>query len=135
MNTTIGIIGGGQLGKMIAQEAKRMSLKVIVLDPTPDCPAVSVSDRQIVADFKDRAAIRELAKSSDVVTYEIESGDTDALAELEREGSKIYPSSETLRIHQDKLRQTEHLKKHGLPVPELVALAVNVSSTCADNMA
>ncbi len=135
MNTTIGIIGGGQLGKMIAQEAKRMSLKVIVLDPTPDCPAVSVSDRQIVADFKDRAAIRELAKSSDVVTYEIESGDTDALAELEREGSKIYPSSETLRILQDKLLQKEHLKKHGLPVPEFVDLAVNVSSPCADDLA
>ena len=49
----LGIIGGGQLGKMIAQEAKRMSLKVIILDPTNDCPASFVSDEVIVADFKD----------------------------------------------------------------------------------
>src|SRR5438093_1072387 len=57
----IGIIGGGQLGKMIAQEAKRMSLKVVVLDPIYDCPASFVSDDVIVADFKDESAIRKLA--------------------------------------------------------------------------
>jgi 5-(carboxyamino)imidazole ribonucleotide synthase len=65
----IGIIGGGQLGKMIAQEAKRMSLRVIILDPSTNCPASVVSDEQIVADFKDESAIRELANKSDVLTY------------------------------------------------------------------
>src|SRR3712207_2573624 len=66
----VGIIGGGQLGKMIAHEARRMSLKVIVLDPTQGCPASSIADEQIVADFKDEDAIMRLAEKSDVLTYE-----------------------------------------------------------------
>ena len=69
---TIGIIGGGQLGKMIAQEAKRMSLKVIILDPGNNCPASTICDKLIVADFKDEEKIYELANNSDLITYEIE---------------------------------------------------------------
>src|SRR5512133_254460 len=84
----IGIIGGGQLGKMIAQEAKRMSLKVVVLDPIYDCPASFVSDDVIVADFKDESAIRKLAAMSDILTYEIELANSNTLKELE---SKNYP--------------------------------------------
>src|SRR5919198_5618340 len=79
----IGIIGGGQLGKMIAQEAKRMSLKVVILDPTHDCPASFVSDELIVADFKDQSAIRKMASMSDILTYEIELANSSALKELE----------------------------------------------------
>ncbi|HEU4984734.1 MAG TPA: hypothetical protein VFT58_03760, partial [Nitrososphaera sp.] len=59
--TCVGIIGGGQLGKMIAHEARRMSFKVIVLDPTEGCPASKIADEQIVADFKDESAIMRLA--------------------------------------------------------------------------
>ena len=59
--TSIGIIGGGELGKMIAQEAKRMSLKVVVLDPEQECPAASVVDEQIVADFKDLQRYRRVS--------------------------------------------------------------------------
>ena len=117
MNTTVGIIGGGQIGKMIAQEAKRMAIDIIVLDPTPDCPAAAVSNRQITADFKDTQAIRDLARSSDVVTYEIELGNTQVLQELENEGFAVFPSAETLRIVQDKFLQKEHLKKHNEPIP------------------
>src|SRR6187200_1622113 len=84
----IGIIGGGQLGKMIAQEAKRMSLKVVVLDPIYDCPASFVSDDVIVADFKDESAIRKLAAMSDILTYEIELANSTTLKELELEN---YP--------------------------------------------
>jgi 5-(carboxyamino)imidazole ribonucleotide synthase len=78
----IGIIGGGQIGKMIAQEAKRMSLKVVILDPSSDCPASTLCDRLIVADFKDENKIRDLAKSSDVITYEIELANSKALKNL-----------------------------------------------------
>ena len=76
---TIGIIGGGQLGKMIAQEAKRMSFKVIILDPLKGCPAAAVVDEQIVADFKDQIAIRNLASKCDILTYEIELANSSAL--------------------------------------------------------
>lgn len=112
----LGIIGGGQLGKMIAQEAKRMSLKVIILDPTHDCPASFVSDETIVADFKDEAAIRKLAAMSDVLTYEIELANSTALKDLQSEKYPVYPSPETLRIIQNKYRQKSFLKDNNIPV-------------------
>ncbi|HLE35032.1 MAG TPA: 5-(carboxyamino)imidazole ribonucleotide synthase [Nitrososphaerales archaeon] len=114
----IGIIGGGQLGKMLAQEAKRMSFNVIILDPTPDCPASVVSDRQIIADFKDESAIKKLATESDVITYEIELGNSDILMHLESEGHTVHPSAETLRTIQDKLQQKRVLRKNAIPVPD-----------------
>jgi 5-(carboxyamino)imidazole ribonucleotide synthase len=79
----VGIIGGGQLGKMIAHEAKRMALEVIILDPTRECPASSIADELIVADFKDEDAIMRLAAESDVLTYEIELANSIALHTLE----------------------------------------------------
>jgi 5-(carboxyamino)imidazole ribonucleotide synthase len=114
----IGIIGGGQLGKMLAQEAKRMSFDVIILDPTPDCPASVVSDRQIIADFKDESAIKKLAAESDVITYEIELGNSDILMRLEGEGHTVHPSAETLRTIQDKLQQKRVLRRNAIPVAD-----------------
>lgn len=103
--TKIGIIGGGQIGKMIAQEAKRMALKVIILDPSRDCPASSICDKLIVADFKDDNKIRELAQSSDVITYEIELGNSQALKNLELQNYPIFPSPHSLYLIQNKFRQ------------------------------
>lgn len=116
--TTIGIIGGGQLGKMIAQEAKRMSFKVIILDPLKSCPAAAVVDEQIVADFKDRSAIRSIASKCEILTYEIELADSSALKELEIRKHEIYPSSSILHIIQNKHRQKSYLKRKNIPVPE-----------------
>jgi 5-(carboxyamino)imidazole ribonucleotide synthase len=114
----IGIIGGGQLGKMISQEAKRMSLRVIILDPSTSCPASTVSDEQIVADFKDENAIRELANKSDVLTYEIELANSTTLKELESKKYPVHPSPETLGIIQNKYKQKCFLKKNKVSVPE-----------------
>lgn len=116
----IGIIGGGQLAKMIAQVAKRMSLYVVIIDPEPNCPASTVVDRQIVADFKDEEAIRQLANECDVVTYEIELGNSDILSELEMNGFAINPSAETLKNIQDKLLQRQMLKENNIPVPDFI---------------
>lgn len=66
---TIGIIGGGQLGQMLAFDAKASGMKVIILDPTPACPAGQAADDQIVAEYSDIDAIHELASRSDVLTY------------------------------------------------------------------
>lgn len=93
----IGIVGGGQLGRMLSYEAKRMGYYVSVLDPTPSCPAGQVSDNQIVASFTDYNAIRKLAESTHVLTYEFEHINADILCELESEGYKIYPSGNTLK--------------------------------------
>jgi 5-(carboxyamino)imidazole ribonucleotide synthase len=129
---SIGIIGGGQLGKMIAQEAKRMSLKVFILDPSEDCPASVVSDELIVADFKDERAIRKLSAMSHVVTYEIELANWTALKELESENYPVYPSPETLRLIQNKFRQKSFLKQNNIPVPkfDLVRSHGNLEELC-----
>lgn len=114
----IGIIGGGQIGKMIAQEAKRMSLKVVILDPTKNCPASTLCDKLIVADFKNEDKIRELAKYSDVITYEIELANSEALKNLESKKYPIFPSPHSLYLIQNKYRQKKFLEENKLPVPE-----------------
>ncbi|MEM3159602.1 MAG: 5-(carboxyamino)imidazole ribonucleotide synthase [Nitrososphaera sp.] len=128
----IGIIGGGQLGKMLAHEACRMSFKVIVLDPTPGCPASKIADEQIVADFKDEQAIMRLAEKCDVLTYEIELANSTALKQLEERNYPVRPAPETLRIIQNKYRQKSFLKKHGVAVPEfaLVESEAHLQTLC-----
>ena len=123
---SIGIIGGGQLGKMIAQEAKRMSLQVHILDPDPQCPASSVVDNLLVADFKNRRAIRKLSEFVDVLTYEIELADSDVLIDLCRNNKIIHPAPETLKIIQNKFRQKVFLREKKLPVPDF-ALAEDIA--------
>jgi 5-(carboxyamino)imidazole ribonucleotide synthase len=114
----VGIIGGGQLGKMIAHEARRMSLKVIVLDPMKGCPASIIADEQIVADFKDEHAIMRLAEKSDVLTYEIELANSTALRELEARTYPVRPAPETLHIVQNKFRQKSFLRQHKIDVAD-----------------
>ena len=120
MGKILGIIGGGQLGMMLTEAANTMKSEisnVIVLDPTKNCPASKVGAEQIVADFKDASAIKELAKKCDIITYEIESGDSQVLKSLE-ETCEINPSPETLEIIQDKLVQKRFLAKNDIPVAE-----------------
>ncbi len=113
----IGIIGGGQLGKMMILDAKRLDCYFAILDPTLHCPAHSIADAHIVAGFDDIEAIKRLAEKVDVVTYEFEHISLQALQELEAMGHKVYPSSETLAHIQNKYDQKCWLKEHGLPVP------------------
>ena len=118
MTKRLGIIGGGQLGMMIAEAAKNLSeyiSEITVLDPTENCPAAQVGAKQIVGDFKDEIAILKLAEQSDIITYEIESGNTDVLSKLK---AKIEPSPSTLGIIQDKLSQKTFLSENGLPVSQ-----------------
>ena len=120
MSKILGIIGGGQLGMMLTEAAQNMTneiSKVIVLDPTKNCPAAKVGAEQIVADFKDEESIRKLSELSDIITYEIESGNSDVLKKLE-ENTEINPSPDTLRIIQDKLLQKQFLQKNGIVVAE-----------------
>jgi len=118
MTKRLGIIGGGQLGMMITEAAKNLSeyiSEIIVLDPTENCPAAQAGAKQIVGDFKDEIAILKLAEQSDIITYEIESGNTDVLSKLKAE---IEPSPSTLGIIQDKLSQKTFLSENELPVSQ-----------------
>ena len=118
MKKRLGIIGGGQLGMMITEAAQNLNdeiSEITVLDPTENCPAAQAGAKQIVGDFKDEIAILKLAEESDIITYEIESGNTDVLSKLKAE---IEPSPSTLGIIQDKLSQKKFLSENGLPVSQ-----------------
>jgi len=118
MKKRLGIIGGGQLGMMITEAAQNLNdeiSEITVLDPTENCPAAQAGAKQIVGDFKDEIAILKLAEESDIITYEIESGNTDVLSKLK---AKIEPSPSTLGIIQDKLSQKKFLLENGLPVSQ-----------------
>ena len=124
MAKILGIIGGGQLGMMITEAAKKMPehiSKIIVIDPVENCPAAQVGAEQILADFKDKNAIISLADKSDIITYEIESGDSEVLKSVEK-NTEINPSPETLSIIQDKFLQKSFLLKNNIPVPDFMEI-------------
>lgn len=123
LDKKIGIIGGGQLGQMMILEAKKLGFYVVVLDPSADCPAHSICDELIVADFDDRAAFKELADKTDVITYEFEHIDAKALEELENQGYKVYPTATSLEIIQDKLTQKQLMQKGGLAVGDFMEIS------------
>ena len=124
MSKILGIIGGGQLGMMLTEAAKKMPehiSKVIVLDPNQNCSASLVGAEQIIADFKDKDAIVDLSKKVDIITYEIESGDSDVLKSVES-NAEINPSPETLKTIQDKFLQKTFLQNNHIPVPEFIKI-------------
>ena len=112
---TIGIIGGGQLGRMMAIAAKEMGYVVAVLDPTPNSPCGQVADIEITADYSDLQAIKQLAAVSDVITYEFENIDAVALNWLV-EHSYVPQGSGLLKITQDRSTEKKAITDAGLPV-------------------
>ncbi|PSQ11742.1 5-(carboxyamino)imidazole ribonucleotide synthase [Halobacteriales archaeon QS_5_70_15] len=115
---TLGVVGGGQLGRMLGEAAGRLGVEVVVSDPTPDCPARPVVRDQVVGDFADAATMRELAERADVLTYEIELADPDALEQVGQEtGTPVHPDPDTLRTIQDKLVQNRAYAEAGIPTP------------------
>ncbi|OER02484.1 5-(carboxyamino)imidazole ribonucleotide synthase, partial [Listeria monocytogenes] len=114
-NSTIGIIGGGQLGRMLALAAKAMGYRIIVLDPTADCPAAQVSDEQIIADYDDKVALRELSEKADVVTYEFENIDYDAL-KMTQNLVSVPQGSELLSITQDRILEKAYLESANINI-------------------
>ncbi len=119
----LGVVGGGQLGRMLAEAAAPLGIEVVVLDPTPECPASAVCRDQIVGGFDDAEGVRELASRADVLTFEIELAEPDLLAAVSEEaGIDVQPSPATLRTIQDKLVQKRTLTEAGIAVPEFRAV-------------
>jgi 5-(carboxyamino)imidazole ribonucleotide synthase len=114
----IGLVGGGQLGRMMVKAAKRIGCTCVVLDPYPMSPAGQVSGHQIIGGYHDPAKLRELAETCDVVTYELEDIDTETLLQLQREGHPIHPDPALLATLQDKLTQKRFLQSAGIPTAE-----------------
>ncbi len=118
---TIGIIGGGQLGRMMTISAKEMGYNVVVLDPTPNSPCGQVADEQIVAKYDDLEAIKQLSGLSDVVTYEFENIDYEALAWLE-EHANLPQGSKLLKITQDRGFEKQAITEAGADVAPYVLI-------------
>ncbi|KAJ4411957.1 hypothetical protein N0V91_001095 [Didymella pomorum] len=118
----VGVLGGGQLGRMLIEAANRLNIQVNVLDAA-NSPAkqISAHDGHIEGSFKDAAKVKELAQKCDVVTVEIEHVDTQMLEEVAGQVT-VEPSWKTLRTIKDKYAQKEHLKQHGVDVAESIDL-------------
>jgi 5-(carboxyamino)imidazole ribonucleotide synthase len=112
---TIGLLGGGQLGRMTGYAARSLGYDVHVLDPDPDCPARAIASRTTTASFRDAAAAADLARHVDVVTLEIEQIGPDALAAVSNI-VPLRPSAEAVIIVQDRLRQRTWLDANGFPL-------------------
>ena len=112
----VGVLGGGQLGRMMAQDASRLGVQLTVLDPQPACPAALVGAQQLVGPFTSASHVQQLGERVSVVTMEIEHVNVAALDELERAGVTVQPSADTIRVIQDKYRQKVHLQQHGVQV-------------------
>src|SRR6187455_849307 len=100
----IGIIGGGQLGRMLAMAAARLGYRTVILEPQADCPAAQVANRQIVAAYDDPAALDELARVSAVVTYEFENVPVGAATRLAA-SVPVYPPPRALEVAQDRVTE------------------------------
>jgi 5-(carboxyamino)imidazole ribonucleotide synthase len=119
----VGVVGGGQLARMLGEAAGPLGVGVVALDPTPDPPAAPVVADTVAADFDDEAALADLADRVDVLTYEIELADPDALARVARgTDTSVHPDPDTLRRTADKLLEKRWLDDAGVPVPSFVAV-------------
>lgn len=111
----IGIIGGGQLGRMMAISAKKMGFRVGVLDPTVDCPAAQIADWHLIGEYDDLYALEELAERAEVLTYEFENVDVDALIYIQ-EFIKIPQGTDLLAITQDRLMEKTFLEESNIVI-------------------
>src|SRR5436305_106595 len=109
----IGIIGGGQLGRMLALAAARLGFDTVILEPEPDSPAGRVAAHTVVADYADPLGLRTLAATASVVTYEFESVPADAVAQLVAMGMDVAPGAMALAVAQDRLEEKTFLNAHG----------------------
>lgn len=111
----LGILGGGQLGKMMLYETRKFDIQTYVVDPSPEAPARFACNNFTQGDLMDYDTVYNFGKQVDVLTFEIELVNVDALEQLEQEGVIVYPSSKTLRTIQDKGRQKQFYKEHHIP--------------------
>jgi 5-(carboxyamino)imidazole ribonucleotide synthase len=118
---TIGILGGGQLGRMLSVAASRLGFKTCIFEPGAGCPASHVTDRHIAASYEDEAALRTFAEACDVITFEFENIPTSALDILEKL-RPVHPNRAALRVSQDRLVEKAFLNDLGLKTAPYAAI-------------
>lgn len=111
----LGILGGGQLGRMLIMETLKLDVNTAVLDPDPYAPCKEIANTFYVGDLKDEEMVYNFGKYQDVITIEIEHVNVQALKRLEEEGKTVYPQPRVIEIVQDKGLQKEFYQKHQIP--------------------
>src|SRR5215204_4950428 len=111
----VGILGGGQLGRMLLQAAANYPVETHVLENDDDCPAAHLCRFFVKGDIRDFDAVYNFGRTLDAITIEIENVNIDALEKLEQEGVKVYPKPSVLRIIKNKVHQKEYYAENGIP--------------------
>jgi len=114
-NIQIGILGGGQLGRMLIQSAIDFNLDIDILDPDPNAPCSKIAHRFVAGQLTDFSTVYAFGKACDIVTIEIEHVNTEALKKLEQEGVQVYPQPNVIELIQDKRKQKQFYKDHDIP--------------------
>ena len=114
----LGILGGGQLGKMLLRECAKFDIYTIVLDPSKDAPCSKIASEFFVGDLMDYNTVLSFGEKADIITIEIENVNADALRELESLGKKVYPSSANIKTIQNKGFQKQFYKENNLPTSD-----------------
>ena len=116
----LGVLGGGQLGRMLIQDAIDLDIKVHCLDPSADAPCSEIANGFIVGDFNDYQTVMDFGKGKDLLTIEIEHVNIQALKELEEKGIRVFPQSRIIELVQDKGAQKLFYREHGIPTSDFV---------------
>src|SRR5690606_8679883 len=117
-NFKIGILGGGQLGRMTLQKAYDLNLHIGILDPSDNAPCKNLAQPFVIGDFKDFDDVYQFGKNMQVLSIEFEDVNSDALEKLEEEGVKVFPQPRVLKIIQDKGLQKEFYRKNNFASPD-----------------
>ena len=119
-NPILGVLGGGQLGRMLIQSAINYNQDIHILDPDPNAPCKDIAQKFVVGSLKDYAAVYAFGKDCDVITVEIEAVNTEALQQLADEGKKVFPQPHLLALIQDKRKQKQFYLEQGIPTAEFI---------------
>ncbi len=119
---TVGILGGGQLGRMMLPPANYLDIQIACLDPNPQASCSQLTNRFVLGDFNNYDDVLAFGRSVDLVTIEIEHVDVAALFQLQKEGIPVYPQPEVIQIIQDKRTQKEFYRQHGIPTSEYILI-------------
>jgi len=119
-NPILGVLGGGQLGRMLIQSAINYNQDIHILDPDPNAPCKDIAQKFVVGSLKDYGAVYAFGKDCDVITVEIEAVNTEALQQLADEGKKVFPQPHLLALIQDKRKQKQFYLENGIPTAEFI---------------
>ncbi|TFV95496.1 5-(carboxyamino)imidazole ribonucleotide synthase [Algoriphagus kandeliae] len=122
-NQILGVLGGGQLGRMLIQSAINYNQDIHILDPDPNAPCKDLAQKFVTGSLREFDTVYQFGKDCDVITIEIENVNTEALEQLQKEGKRVFPQPEIIRLIQDKREQKQFYDDHGIPTAEFVLTA------------